>query len=249
MFKNDADLIHKLDTSKKLTLIVHGYTDNKDRHWIRRMVRDIPQWTDSNACIVDWSKLATTWYGIATDHLKKVGDVIGDFILSLQTHIPLNRVSIVGHSLGAHVAGDAGARTGGRIDAIFGIDPAHPLITIPMRPVTERLDPSDAQFVQVIHTSSGTLGTPFNIGHQDWYADNGKAPQRGCEPGVILFDPNALAPISIVCSHLRGLEIFRFALNPANTFKAVVGDDMYGYWSRRKPGVFEIVTQRQRPYV
>lgn len=251
MFKNDEELALKLDTTKKLTLIIHGYTDNKNRHWIKRMARDIASWTNSNACVVDWSKLATTDYLLAAGHVNKVGEEIGDFLLSIQQHIPLDRVSLLGHSLGAHIAGAAGARTGSQVDAIFGIDPAHPFITIPMRPATERLDPSDAKFVQVIHTTSGTFGTPFNIGHQDWFADGGKAPQKGCEPGLIIFDRNALAPISVVCSHLRALEIFRFALDPANQFKpsSQEQNDIYGYWSKRTPGVFDFPTVRNRPYV
>lgn len=249
VFQEDAELALKLDPDKKLALIIHGYTDNKDRHWIRRMARDISQYTNSNVCIVDWSKLATTEYTIAAGHVNKVGEHVGDFLLSIQQFIPLNHVSILGHSLGAHIAGAAGARTGSQVDAIYGIDPAHPLITIPMRPPTERLDVSDAQFVQVIHTTSGTFGTPFDLGHQDWYADGGKSPQKGCEPGLIVFDRNALAPVSIVCSHLRALEIFRFALDPVNVFNSTGGGDNYGYWSRRTEGVFHLPTLRNRPYV
>lgn len=249
MFKNDTELSTKLDTSKKLLLVIHGFTDNKNRNWIRRLVRDLPFYTDSNVCIVDWSKLSTIDYFTAANQVYPVGNEIGDFILSLEREIPPESVSIVGHSLGAHIAGVAGARTGSRIDAIFGLDPAHPLMTIPMRPTSQRLDPSDAKFVQVLHTTSGTVGTQFNIGHQDWYADNGKAPQKGCEPGRIIFDQHAFAPISIICSHIRALEIFRFALDPFNRFRPLIGNDVYGYWSRRTPGIFEFPTVRDPPYV
>lgn len=180
-------------------------------------------------------------------HVNEVGSHIGDFLLSIQEHIPLSRISIVGHSLGAHVAGAVGRRTNGQIDAIFGIDPAHPLMTLPMRPTEERLDASDAKFVQILHTSSGTLGTPYNIGHQDWFADNGgRAPQNGCF--IFSFSLNAFA-LSILCSHMRGLEIFRFALQPGNQFKAFRSDDIYGFWSHRIPGVYHFSTTRDPPYV
>lgn len=249
VFKNDPEVSLKLDTTKKLVLLIHGFTDNKDRKWVKRMVRDLSFFTDSNTCVVDWSKIASTDYTIASGQVNSVGEEVGDFLLSLQPLIPLERVSIVGHSLGAHVAGAAGARTESRIDAIYGLDPAHPLITVPMRPPSERLDASDAQFVQVLHTTSGTLGTPSNIGHQDWYADNGKTPQKGCEPGAVVFDPLAFAPLSIQCSHMRAFEIFRFALDPRNKFTALYANDIFGYWSRRMPGVFEFPTQRNPPYV
>lgn len=230
-------------------LIVHGFTDNKNRFWMNRMVRDVAELTDSNACIVDWSRLALIEYTIAAGNVNRVGEEIGDFLLSLNVTIPLENVSIIGHSLGAHIAGAAGTKTYGEIDAIYGIDPAHPLFTFPMRPPSERLDSKDAKFVQVIHTTSGGVGTPFFLGHQDWFADDGKAPQKGCEIGVIALDPNALAPLSLPCSHLRALEIFRFALDQKNVFKPFVGDDLYGYWSKRKPGVYYFPTVAKRPYV
>lgn len=216
------------------------------------MVRDLANWTDSNVCIVDWSKLSTIEYSIAAGNVNNVGAHVGKFLLSISSDFPLDRVSIVGHSLGAHIAGAAGAHTGGQIDAIYGIDPAHPLITIPMRPPTERLDPTDAKYVQVIHTSSGTFGTPFNIGTADFYADNGKSPQKGCEPFIIIFMTDAFAPISIPCSHIRALEIFRFSLNKANRyvpFPPMEAVDIYGYWSNRTPGVYYFPTKRDRPYV
>lgn len=249
MLPNDPELSSKLDTTKKLTLVVHGFIDNKNREWVKRMLRDLAQLTDVNACIVDWSKLSTNRYVIAVRHVNKIGEYVGDFLLSTQEHFPLNSVSLVGHSLGAHIAGAAGARTGGRIGAIFGLDPAHPLLTLPMKPENQRLDPSDAQFVQTLHTTSGTLGTPSNLGHQDWYADNGMIPQKGCEPGLIVFDPNAFSPVSAFCSHARAFELFRMSLDRRNQFKALEGDDIYGFWSQRTPGVYHFATTRERPYV
>lgn len=42
-----------------------------------------------------------------------------------------------------------------------------------------RLDPSDAQFVQVIHSCAGVLGFNRNIGHVDYWP-NGGSNQPGC---------------------------------------------------------------------
>lgn len=230
-------------------VIIHGFVDHKNRKWIKRMVRDLAVYTDSNSCVVDWSKIATTTYKVAAGDARKVGERIGDFILSLQNHIPLDKVSMLGVSLGAHIAGIAGQWTGGRVDAIYGLDPAHPRFTLPMKPESDRLDTSDANFVQVLHTTSGVLGTPFNIGHQDWYADDGKIPQKGCEPGRIVFDPMAFDRLSLGCSHMRSVEIFRFSLNPQNRYRPVRGHDHFGYWSRRVPGVYYFPTVRDPPYV
>jgi len=46
---------------------------------------------------------------------------------------------------------------------------------------SERLDKDDAIFVDVVHTASGVQGISQPIGHVDFYPNNGKSPQPGCE--------------------------------------------------------------------
>lgn len=47
-------------------------------------------------------------------------------------------------------------------------------------PLPLRLDSSDAEFVDVIHTDAGIFGYPTSIGHVDFYPNNGISPQPGC---------------------------------------------------------------------
>lgn len=42
------------------------------------------------------------------------------------------------------------------------------------------LDKSDAKFVDIIHTAAGTLGYMHPLGHCDFYPNNGRASQPGC---------------------------------------------------------------------
>ena len=63
-----------------------------------------------------------------------------------------------------------------------GLDPAYPLYS--MENTEQRLDTSDAEFVDVIHTNSGTLlheslSFPQAIGHIDFFANGGHS-QPGC---------------------------------------------------------------------
>jgi len=44
----------------------------------------------------------------------------------------------------------------------------------------ERLDANDAVFVDIYHTSSGSLGMTAPIGTVDIYINGGTAPQPGC---------------------------------------------------------------------
>ena len=66
---------------------------------------------------------------------------------------------IVGHSLGAHIGGYAGEKlislNQGKLGRITALDPAQPLFQD--MPEFVRLDPGDADFVDVIHTDAKSI--------------------------------------------------------------------------------------------
>ncbi|CAH1118346.1 unnamed protein product [Phaedon cochleariae] len=70
-----------------------------------------------------------------------------------------------------------GAALGGRVDRIVGLDPAGPLFTVKNK--DNRLDASDAHFVQVIHTNGGLLGFGVAMGDADYFPNGGRS-QNGC---------------------------------------------------------------------
>ncbi len=63
-------------------------------------------------------------------------------------------IHCIGHSLGAHACGYAGADCDGKFDRITGMDPAGP--NYEPSDYRVRVDPSDAKFVDIIHTNGGT---------------------------------------------------------------------------------------------
>ena len=126
-----------------------------------------------------------------------------DFLVA-NTGAPFSSIHLIGHSLGAHVVGGAGAAvTLGRIpritgkqlirlgivklnkklfDNFIGLDPAGPWF--PLNETDNRLDVTDGDFVDIIHTDGGDLtgnelGMQEAIGHIDFYP-NGGAIQPGC---------------------------------------------------------------------
>lgn len=136
-------------------------------------------------CVVDWGNLSQNDYKSASMSIFDVGLTVAGIIIALEEmrpkHFHRSNVTLAGYSLGAHAAGYAGAVLDGQVEQIIGLDPAGPLFTLPAAVSPKyRLDQTDAQFVQVLHTSGGTLGTSLKCGHADFYPNGGRAPQRNC---------------------------------------------------------------------
>lgn len=101
--------------------------------------------------------------------------------LGSETEVSFNDVHIVGHSLGAHIAGYVGDNASRKLGRITGLDPARPAFEIPyLRDIEDRLDSTDASFVDVIHTCAGGAGFLRPIGHADFYPNGGTFRQPGC---------------------------------------------------------------------
>lgn len=184
------------DPTKPNFFIIHGWNNNYKSELAQSLTPAILAKSDMNVFVVDWSGPATGFYSLAKSAVPKVGKWIGQFIVSMMDifKIPPSNIRMTGHSLGAHVAGCAGAEIGGTIDFIVGLDPASPLFTI--KDKATRLDESDAKFVQIIHTSTTIVGFKSSIGHVDIFPNRGYS-QPGC--GIDLF---------YVCSHSRAYEFY-----------------------------------------
>lgn len=72
---------------------------------------------------------------------------------------------------------------------ILGLDPAMPFFC--KNDKSGRLDPSDAQYVQVVHTCAGFLGVNYDMGHADYYANDGRF-QPGCYLDLVGNDNNLI---------------------------------------------------------
>lgn len=59
----------------------------------------------------------------------------------------------------------------------------------------KQLNLTDAEFVDVIHTTAGFIGYSKNIGHADYYPNKGKSPQPGCS----IFDFKSYKSIKSIC--------------------------------------------------
>ncbi|EAT47860.1 AAEL001096-PA [Aedes aegypti] len=229
-FINDGNLKAKIDTSKPMVFITHGWVDNGNRVWIKELKDDYLKYFDTNVCVVDWGNLAIVGYMIAVKNTFDVGQYVAQFITYLSNQgIPLSKVTLVGHSLGAQISGHIGHNLGGQVGAIYGLDPAGPLFTMPFDVGTsKRLDKSDAKYVQTIVTSKCTTGVCAGDGHENFYPNGGWVPQVNC--GIPLLS-NAESPELISCSHSHSITLFRMALNPKNVFTGKACVDYFSYYA------------------
>lgn len=93
----------------------------------------------------------------------------------------------IGYSVGAHIAGLVAnflRPEEGKIGRITALDPT--VFYYNTNNKTRDLDPSDAHFVDVLHTNAGILGHWSTSGHADFYI-NGGTSQPGCRGSLSLF--------------------------------------------------------------
>ncbi|KAJ1525513.1 hypothetical protein ONE63_010321 [Megalurothrips usitatus] len=213
IYSNDVTTVQNsaFDASKKTVFCIHGYLCNSKKgsgcDEIKNALLDI---AEHNVILVDWSIFDNVLL-YPVDVLLKVptiGQLLGETIKMLvKQGAAEDDIHIIGHSLGAHIAGHAGSLALNGKGVITGLDPAGPMYG----GVTEshRLSTNDARFVEAIHTSGGLLGITEPVAHLDVYYNGGMNPQPGC-------------PIDLlgICSHCFVFEVYINALRNPDGFIA-----------------------------
>jgi len=174
-------------------------------------------------------------YSQSSHNAVNVGKYVGLCVASLSTNNnahPPPHIHSVGHSLGAHLAGNIGrsftAGTGGRwkIARVTALDPAGPgfvdgpVFDAEPRLVREKVSIHDAEFVDVIHTHGSfepavtfgvkRFGDIHQLGHADFYPDGGET-QNGCD--------NVKIPgLTHKCSHERAFQYFLHSITNPDIF-------------------------------
>lgn len=182
---NDQGLLAKMSMQKPVAFVIHGWTSSSQEAHFRDLAGNYSRYVDSNVCLVDWANLAAYSYDVASGQsIRMTANYLTRFVRFLNLNgIGYAKVTLIGHSLGAHISGFVGKNLGGEVGQIFALDPAGVMFTMP-EDVGEsnRLTKSDAKFVQVIYTTQGTLAMGISAGHQNlWMNNNGMYPQPGCK--------------------------------------------------------------------
>ncbi|KAK9507393.1 hypothetical protein O3M35_007258 [Rhynocoris fuscipes] len=255
VFLNDVNSLKNsnYDASKPTYFVIHGYMDDVTAEIIQSIKNGILGQMEANVFAVDWSKIAIDiFYHIIAQEVPNVGEYIGKFMnFLIENGDSASNIHAIGHSLGAHAAGFAGKTVGsGKLKRISGLDPALPAFESAGK--NDRIDASDANFVDCIHTCAGFLGYYYTLCQADFYPNGGENPQPGCL--VIDFG---------VCSHGRSHEYFAESIDPNHKFSSqqctsipshstdgcVKSDALMGFpASKQYQGIFYSQTNSAYPY-
>ncbi|KAG5878995.1 hypothetical protein JTB14_026799 [Gonioctena quinquepunctata] len=226
-----------LDIKKKSKIIIHGFIDTPLSNWVKDMRDELLKSQDANVIVVDWAGGSLPLYTQATANTRLVGLEIAYLINYLVNNYEVDArdIHIIGHSLGAHTAGYAGSLVPG-LGRITGLDPAEPYFQ--GMPPHVRLDPSDAELVDVIHTDGKGIiflgyGMSQPCGHLDFYPNDGKE-QPGCDitqsplvPLTLIRDGlEEASRVLVACNHVRAIKLF---IDSINSNCPYIGHSCSGY--------------------
>ncbi|XP_012286201.1 pancreatic triacylglycerol lipase-like [Orussus abietinus] len=200
-------------SSRKTKFITHGWKSTVFSNGLLEMKSAYLTYADYNIFMVDWEPLAASSFYLGPVHnTVTVGTDAAMFIefLAREAGVKIGDVHFIGHSLGAHVAGNAGFILNGTLGRITGLDPASPGFHV-LASENRRLDPSDAKFVDIIHTCGAILGFLQPLGHVDFYPNGGVAVQPGCCCTV---------EVTEACSHGRSYMYYTESINSKTGFPA-----------------------------
>nr|XP_040036242.1 lipase member H isoform X1 [Gasterosteus aculeatus aculeatus]XP_040036243.1 lipase member H isoform X1 [Gasterosteus aculeatus aculeatus]XP_040036244.1 lipase member H isoform X1 [Gasterosteus aculeatus aculeatus] len=241
----------QFNVSRPTTFVIHGFRPTgSPPAWIQNLTKLLLARADHNVIMVDWNHgAANVNYFKAVENTRKAAENLTAFVEMMKvfehslrppmcvachpTNGPnrpqergasLGSVHMIGVSLGAHLSGFVGANMNGSIGRITALDPAGPQFT--GSSPENRLDPSDAQFVDVLHTDMDALGFREPLGHIDFYP-NGGADQPGCPKTV--FSGGAY----FKCDHQRSVWLLLDSLNrtcasrvyPCSSYKDFLSGD------------------------
>ncbi|VDI01779.1 pancreatic lipase-related protein 2 [Mytilus galloprovincialis] len=188
----------------KIKFIIHGFSNTIKTPWIYEMKDELLKLENMNIVVVTWGP------GAAFPNYDQATYILLDTVLELI------RLVFTGWLL--H----------GRLARITGMDAAEP--DFEHHPIQIRLDETDAQFVDVIHTngapfSKGGAGLMQVSGHVDFYVNGGEL-QPGC-PNQFSGAFSGLfgggfkgAAEAVSCSHSRSHQVFTESINTPCPFTA-----------------------------
>ena len=251
----DANILNKtelvtlgknLRKNTNTVFFIHGYTESINSNDVVLVTNAHLQATNNNVLAVDYQQIAGLPYAVGVTMIEVVAKVVGEALNILaSSRMNSKTLHVIGHSLGAQIAGVLPENINFRLTRITGLDPAGPLFYL----LNPRLTSEDADFVDIIHTDAGFYGITLRSGHVDFYPNGGHRPQPGCS---LINIPLSAADF---CSHQRS---YIYYSESVRNHKAFIGKCQKDCNSDLVPmgfttphntrGVYSLTTNAESPF-
>ncbi|CAL7944355.1 unnamed protein product [Xylocopa violacea] len=207
LLNNPGSLADVIAMDRDSVLYIHGFIENYERDNVLAIINAYLDKGGVNFILLDWGSIALNPnYFYVANQVGLIGKTIAEFFDKTEKFFNLERLHIVGHSLGAHVAGNIGRNLKTiNLTRITGLDPAGPLFY----PSSCHITATDAKTVVAIHTDGRLYGTLSQTGSIDFFPNSDRPLQRGCS-----------AIIGSFCSHQRSVKYYVEALKNPKAFPA-----------------------------
>ncbi|XP_017765759.1 PREDICTED: pancreatic triacylglycerol lipase-like [Eufriesea mexicana] len=209
LFIDDVETLKKshFNVNKETKIVTHGWRNDYTSASCQLIRKAFLQNSDCNVIVIDWGKIAKKEYYWASNRVLMVGKFAAKMISFLESQgMDENKLTIVGHSLGAHVAGLASNYAARKANYVVGLDPAQPNFS--GKSSDARFSRGQGKFVEAIHSDAGVLGMNNALADADFWPDGGHV-QSGCKVN------------DISCSHGRSYEYFAESINSEVGFVGV----------------------------
>uniref|UniRef100_A0A224XS44 Putative pancreatic lipase-like enzyme n=1 Tax=Panstrongylus lignarius TaxID=156445 RepID=A0A224XS44_9HEMI len=205
------------NASKPIKILIHGWKCFYGSAFNVLVKNAYLTQYDVNVIVVDWSKYSQLLYPYSRYLIVDIAEVIAKLVDKLcdEFGIDPDNIHIVGHSLGAHLAGIVGLKTARKLSRVTGLDPAGPYFSISN---IERISPNSAKFVDIIHTGGRFAGFYGRLGHVDFYPNGGTAIQPGCGWDILTLR-----------SHRRAYWLFAESITTPEGFSAELCDSWHHF--------------------
>lgn len=249
-YNNEGVVLNWRDRSEKRKLdpgpvvyLVHGWSEKLNTSvWLKPAVEAWTRTRGRQVIVVDWTgDNGNKYYFQTAANVRTVGKVIGFSILNWGL---IERTTVVGHSAGGQVVGEAGRfvkERGSLLRECIGLDPAGPSFDGGSPDI--RLTKDDCRTVIVAHSSAEStptsigmfdrkFGTFYKSGSCDYWINCGKTQGKECKDGKMyqVLGPDGVAykdtsEDNSWCAHHMAALMYVSQVNRTCSFQSEVCSD------------------------
>ncbi|KOB75067.1 Uncharacterized protein OBRU01_08153 [Operophtera brumata] len=252
-------LAKQMDFSKKTVLFMGGYLDSAVLYPISPAMGGLYTRKGYNVLLLEYIQFTTVMYPVAARLLRPVGKAAAEMLAELAGQgLDPKKLEIIGLSHGGQgvsfIAKSYRRITGRNVSRITALDPSGPCFRR-LGP-EDRIDASDADLVDIIHTNIDGYGFAGAVGHVNFYVNGGE------------FQSADIAdfPCTSFCSHSKSLLLWFSAMQYPDLFIGFKCDSVQDARDRNcfegplvtnvmgpntdvnKPGIFYLATLNYFPY-